>query len=429
MNDEVKDASDVSALARVPEQRLAERPAEAGIARLARLSEDQFTSHLALLRTGYSRLKRVQRELMTPGVHWGMPGAKPDQLAKLAAEGKVGLYKAGAELLCQLLGFVSGRPDLRIEYGDPDNETSPSIVVHASVPIHRGEADGPVVGVGVGAWSTWEVKNRYREQKRTCPACGKAALLFQQTAKGGEFRGRSAFWCAPSRDGCSANFSGDDPRITEQQTGREVNRDAADLLNTGVKMATKRAFVDGTIRASGSSDLFTQDVEDMSPEQVKRRESEVSAGADATTAAMYGDGGPDDWRDAVHGEPAKPAAPQAIGNAPSSPASPSAARSATEAPSGQQGEPEATDKQRGAVRGLLRSKLGAESHEDADVALKTRLHLPGGWDRLTKKEASTVIAALNAMPDLPKTGPAAAALRCFKDRGETGDSSKKRRSD
>ena len=121
-------------------------------------------------------------------------------------------------------------------------------------------------------------------------------------------------------------------------------------------------------------------------------------------------GTPDDWRDAVPGEPAKPAAPQASGNAPSGPASPSAARSATEAPSGQQGEPEATDKQRGAVRGLLRSKLGAESHEDADVALKTRLHLPGGWDRLTKKEASTVIAALNAMPDLPKTGPAAAAL-------------------
>lgn len=387
--------ADVHALTTVRPQGMAERAAESGIARLARMSEDNFAEHLELMRVGYNRLKEVQRSLMRPGVHYGMPGAKPEDMKKLAEEGKVGLYKAGAELLCQMLGCVAGTPQLKIEYGDPENTTSPSIVVHATVPVHRGDASGPVVGVGVGAWSTWEVKNRYRTAKRTCPDCGKPTLMQQNEAKGGRFKGMPAFWCVPSRDGCGHDFAGDDPRIVDQKIGREPNTDAADLLNTGVKMGTKRAFVDGTIRASGSSDLFTQDLEDLSPEQLARRDREVESGAKATTDAMYGSD-PDAWRTETAGATAAPAKPQPATQAPA------AANGTEPAP--------ATEKQRAAAWALLKAKLGVLTDPAADVALKVRFNLPGGLAGLTKAQATATISALNKMPEYVEgSAPAVAA--------------------
>lgn len=379
---------DVRSLVVAREQGMAERPAEAGVQRLARMSEDNFTEHLELLKVGYSRLKQVQRTLMKPGVHFGMPGAKPEQLAKLVEEGKVGLYKAGAEVLCQMLGFVAGRPDLQITYGDPDNESSPAIVVHASVPIHRGDTSGPTVGVGVGAWSTWEIKNRYRRTQRVCPTCGKPALMKQAEAKGGPFKGQPAFWCAPFKDGCGGNFAGNDPNIVDQAEGREVNRDAADLLNTGVKMGTKRAYVDGVIRASGSSDLFTQDVEDMKPEDLKQHSREVDAGAEATVNAMYGGG--DDWRDEVQKSAAAPAKP----NPPAGPVAPPA-------------EKPASDRQKSALRTLLSMKLGC-TDETFDAGLQ-QYGIISGLEAISAFDASKMIGALNKQPDMPKDAAAPAA--------------------
>jgi hypothetical protein len=41
------------------------------------------------------------------------------------------------------------------------------------------------------------------------------------------------------------------------------NPDIADTYNTVLKMAKKRAYVDGILSATGASDIFTQDIEDM----------------------------------------------------------------------------------------------------------------------------------------------------------------------
>jgi hypothetical protein len=69
----------------------------------------------------------------------------------------------------------------------------------------------------------------------------------------------------------------------------------ADVYNTVLKMAKKRAFVDATLNASGASDIFTQDIEDMnlgesggappaSPSPAPARKSEAKAkGNDATS--------------------------------------------------------------------------------------------------------------------------------------------------
>ena len=44
---------------------------------------------------------------------------------------------------------------------------------------------------------------------------------------------------------------------------QEENPDIADTYNTVLKMAKKRAFVDGILSATAASDIFTQDIEDM----------------------------------------------------------------------------------------------------------------------------------------------------------------------
>lgn len=47
------------------------------------------------------------------------------------------------------------------------------------------------------------------------------------------------------------------------QKVREENPDIADTLNTVLKMAKKRAFVDAVKSTTAASDIFTQDIEDM----------------------------------------------------------------------------------------------------------------------------------------------------------------------
>lgn len=57
---------------------------------------------------------------------------------------------------------------------------------------------------------------------------------------------------------------------------QEENPDIADVYNTVLKMAKKRAYVDGILSATAASDIFTQDLEDMdmgykqSPIEAKR---------------------------------------------------------------------------------------------------------------------------------------------------------------
>ena len=58
--------------------------------------------------------------------------------------------------------------------------------------------------------------------------------------------------------------------IESQQAGRKPNPDAADVVNTVLKMAYKRAKVATTINATSASEFFTQDVEDFATGQQPR---------------------------------------------------------------------------------------------------------------------------------------------------------------
>jgi ssDNA-binding Zn-finger/Zn-ribbon topoisomerase 1 len=218
---------------------------QAGTLAMATMSEAEFQQRLAALKKGQDRIKQIKRDLMEEGAHYGViPGTN-----------KPTLLKPGAEVLCSIYGL---RADFlpTFEYGD--NTTAPAIRVSMRCELHLGDLGGPVVAVGYGTANAWERKHRYRRADRSCPACGEYGSIRRSKFDKDGDRG---WWC--KNDSCKVNFRRDDPSITEQQAGEVENPDPHELENTLLKMGEKRAFIDAALRATASSDLFTQDVEDM----------------------------------------------------------------------------------------------------------------------------------------------------------------------
>lgn len=223
---------------------------QGGVYALAALTDEQFNARLAVMVKGRERVQQIQRAAMREDVHFGViPGTK-----------KPSLLKPGAELLCQMYRLV---PEFRVNTTFGDGVDGPHVNVHADCLLHIGDLSGVVAGTGVGNCNSWERKYRYRDAQRKCPACGAEALFYAKEAKYGKFQGKPSYWCSPKKGGCGENFAGADPRIANQVAGTVDNPDPYDLANTLEKMACKRAYVDATLRATATSDLFTQDVEEM----------------------------------------------------------------------------------------------------------------------------------------------------------------------
>lgn len=114
---------------------------------------------------------------------------------------------------------------------------------------------------GVGTCSTFESKYRYRKAERRCPKCGKATIINEKPEY---VRGREpGFLCYKKKGGCGEMFHKEHPDIVKQNAEDVENEDPADCWNTVRKMAFKRALVAAAINATNTSELWTQDVEDM----------------------------------------------------------------------------------------------------------------------------------------------------------------------
>lgn len=121
------------------------------------------------------------------------------------------LLKPGAELLCQVFRLAPGEPKIINSVEDFDKGIF-SYTISIQI-LHRDT--GMLVATGIGSANSQEVKYKYR------------------------YEGRG-----------------------EDKT-KILNPEPADQQNTIVKMAAKRAFIDGVLKATGASRMFTQDVEDM----------------------------------------------------------------------------------------------------------------------------------------------------------------------
>lgn len=215
----------------------------AGTAALAALSEADFDKRLAALRSGRERVARIQRDLMVESVDYGLIPGTP----------KPTLLKPGAEKLCD---FYQLAARIEVEFVAGDGVTTPPLTYNAACFLHLGSTDGPIVATGHGTANSWERRYRYRRAERTCPACGKAGALNKSKRD-------PEFYCWAKKGGCGATFPLTDERITGQELGDVENPDPWDLAVTLLKMAEKRAHVDATLRATATSGLFTQDVEDL----------------------------------------------------------------------------------------------------------------------------------------------------------------------
>jgi hypothetical protein len=184
-------------------------------------------------------IKQAMQSAMQEGIDYGrIPGVSKPTLLKPGSE-KLGVL---FQLDIQLVNEETWGP------GDHLRVSSKATVYHSPT--------GARLGFGQGLCSTRERKYAYRQQSRSCPSCGAAAIIKGKAEYGG------GWVCFKKKDGCGAKFPDGDKTIEGQPLGEIENPDLPDQWNTVLKMAEKRARIDAVLAVTGASALFTQDVED-----------------------------------------------------------------------------------------------------------------------------------------------------------------------
>lgn len=173
------------------------------------------------VRAQVNLMQDVMKEVMQDGTHYGtIPGTKSKSL-----------YKAGAEKLMATFRLA----------GDPDVEDlSANGEISYRVKVRLSTSGGVFVGAGIGECSSQEDKYAWR-----------AAVCEEEFEDTAENRRRVKY----------AKWQG------KVEKKKQVRTNPADVANTILKMAKKRAQVDAVITATAASDIFTQDIEDL-PEEV-----------------------------------------------------------------------------------------------------------------------------------------------------------------
>ena len=168
-------------------------------------------------------LDELLKHVMKKDVHYGtIPGTK-----------KPTLYKPGAEKITASFRLV---PRSIVEdLSGPD-------FFRYRVRVELLNRDGVLLGEGVGECSTLEEKYMWR-----------AAVCDEEFAATGEDRKRVKY--AKGQGG-------------SHYTVKQIRTNAADIANTVLKMADKRAYIAVVLKATAASDVFDQDLEDI-PEEIR----------------------------------------------------------------------------------------------------------------------------------------------------------------
>ena len=199
------------------------------------------------IRSQVNLIQEVMKEVMQEGQHFGkIPGCGD----------KPTLLKPGAEKLSmvfRLRPIIDNDRDISIERLDNGHR---EIRVYCHVK-NMGDIE---LATGVGSCSTMESKYRYRggEKIPTGQAVPKEYWNLKNEGKFAdalEKIGGKGFGVAKIEGAWVICEIGE----------KMENPDIADTYNTVLKMAKKRAYVDGILSATGASDIFTQDIEDMAP--------------------------------------------------------------------------------------------------------------------------------------------------------------------
>lgn len=186
-------------------------------------------------------IQEVMNAVMKKDVHYGViPGCKQPSL-----------YKAGAEKILSTFR-ISVEPIVE----DLSNHDEIKYRVTARG-VHQGT--GIFVGAGIGECSSNEDKYKWR-----------GAISDAEWNATSEDRKRIKY-CKPTD-------------WNKQGEIRQIRTNPADLANTVLKMAKKRAQVDLTLTATAASDCFTQDLEDIPDEYDNIKGPAAASGKPSTEA-------------------------------------------------------------------------------------------------------------------------------------------------
>jgi hypothetical protein len=178
------------------------------------------------IRQRVNLVQEVMRGIMKLNTHYGTIPGTP----------KPTLYKPGAEVLCVTFRVAQ-------EYKVEDLSTA-DIARFRVTCIGRHQTTGIVLGEGLGECSSGEEKYKWR-----------GAICTEEFELTPENMRRLKF----------AKYNGN----VEKKI--QVRTEAADLANTILKMACKRAMIAMTLNVTAASDIFTQDIEDL-PEELREHE-------------------------------------------------------------------------------------------------------------------------------------------------------------
>lgn len=209
------------------------------------------------------KVQTLVKQAMREGHHYGViPGTDKPTLLKPGAEKINFMFRVAPE-------FKVTEKELA------ENHREYQVLCEL---VHIGTS--AVVGHGVGCCSTMETKYRYRWAARKCPKCQGEAIIHGKEEYGG------GWLCFGKKGGCGAKYKEDDEQITAQILGRVENPDIADVYNTVLKMAKKRALVDATLTAFAVSDSFNQDLEEDEEQRIPAKAATKPATADPQRRIM-----------------------------------------------------------------------------------------------------------------------------------------------
>lgn len=189
---------------------------------------------------------------MNEGTDYGViPGTEK----KDGEPGKKVLLKPGAEKLSTLFAIRPRFTDVQAveDWTGADHGGEVFFYYRAKCSLWRGE---DFICDADGSCNSMEKKYRYRQASRTCPVCKATAIIKGREEYGG------GWLCYGKKGGCGAKFENGDAMIEGQEIGLVLNPDIADLTNTILKMAQKRALIAAILIAANASEYFTQDIEE-----------------------------------------------------------------------------------------------------------------------------------------------------------------------
>ena len=170
-----------------------------------RMAVADIIAHVAMV-------QEVMRAVMKPDVHYGViPGTD-----------KPTLYKQGAEVLCMAFRVADS-------YHVEDLSTADTVRYRVTCTGNH-QTNGIILGSGMGEASSSEEKYKWR--KAYDPEFNETPANMRRIKNG-------------------------------KYTTKQVRTEPADLANTILKMANKRAKIAMTINVTACGDMFGQDLEDM----------------------------------------------------------------------------------------------------------------------------------------------------------------------